>query len=47
MLRAAADRSVAAQASEVRGDFQWGLERFVDEARTLVCESRGKWDAQV
>ena len=31
-----ADRSVAAQASEVRGDFQWGLERFVDEARTLA-----------
>ena len=30
------DRSVAAQASEVRGDFQWGLERFVDEARTLA-----------
>ena len=31
-----ADRSVAAQASEFRGDFQWGLERFVDEARTLA-----------
>ena len=31
-----ADRSVAPQASEVRGDFQWGLERFVDEARTLA-----------
>ena len=30
------DRSVAAQASEFRGDFQWGLERFVDEARTLA-----------
>ena len=30
------DRSVAPQASEVRGDFQWGLERFVDEARTLA-----------
>ena len=31
-----ADRSVAAQASEFRGDFQWGLDRFVDEARTLA-----------
>ena len=31
-----ADRSVAPQASEFRGDFQWGLERFVDEARTLA-----------
>ena len=31
-----ADRSVAPQASEFRGDFQWGLERFLDEARTLA-----------
>ena len=31
-----ADRSVSPQASEFRGDFQWGLERFVDEARTLA-----------
>ena len=31
-----ADHSVSPQASEVRGDFQWGLERFVDEARTLA-----------
>ena len=31
-----ADHSVAPQASEFRGDFQWGLERFVDEARTLA-----------
>ena len=31
-----ADRSVAPQASEFRGDFQWGLDRFVDEARTLA-----------
>ena len=28
--------SVAPQASEFRGDFQWGLERFLDEARTLA-----------
>ena len=31
-----ADQSVAPQASDFRGDFQWGLERFVDEARTLA-----------
>ena len=31
-----ADRSVAPQTSEFRGDFQWGLERFLDEARTLA-----------
>ena len=31
-----ADRSVAPQASNFRGDFQWGLERFLDEARTLA-----------
>ncbi len=31
-----ADRSVAPQASDFRGDFQWGLERFFDEARTLA-----------
>ena len=31
-----ADRSVAPQASAFRGDFQWGLERFLDEARTLA-----------
>ena len=31
-----ADRSVAPQASDFRGDFQWGLERFLDEARTLA-----------
>ena len=31
-----ADHSVAPQASEFRGDFQWGLERFLDEARTLA-----------
>ena len=31
-----ADRSVAPQASEFRDDFQWGLERFLDEARTLA-----------
>ncbi len=31
-----AARSVSPQASEFRGDFQWGLERFVDEARTLA-----------
>ena len=29
------DHSVAPQASK-RGDFQWGLERFLDEARTLA-----------
>ena len=31
-----ADRSVAPQASNFRGDFQWGLDRFLDEARTLA-----------
>ena len=31
-----ADRSVAPQASNFRGDFQWGLERFLGEARTLA-----------
>ena len=31
-----ADGSVAPQASTFRGDFQWGLERFLDEARTLA-----------
>ena len=31
-----ADRSVAPQASNFRGDFQWGLERFLNEARTLA-----------
>ena len=31
-----ADHSVAPQASDFRGDFQWGLERFLDEARTLA-----------
>ena len=31
-----ADRNVAPQTSGFRGDFQWGLERFVDEARTLA-----------
>ena len=31
-----ADRSVAPQASDFRDDFQWGLERFLDEARTLA-----------
>ena len=31
-----ADHSVAPQASEFRDDFQWGLERFLDEARTLA-----------
>ena len=31
-----ADGSVAPQASHFRGDFQWGLDRFVDEARTLA-----------
>ena len=30
------DGSVAPQASEFRGDFQWGLDRFLDEARTLA-----------
>ena len=28
--------SVAPQASDFRGDFQWGLKRFVDEGRTLA-----------
>ena len=31
-----ADNSVAAQASQFRGDFEWGLERFLDEARVLA-----------
>ncbi len=31
-----ADGSVAPQASDFRDDFQWGLERFLDEARTLA-----------
>ena len=31
-----ADHSVAPQTSGSRGDFQWGLERFLDEARTLA-----------
>ena len=31
-----ADRSVAPQASKFRDDFQWGLERFLDGARTLA-----------
>ena len=31
-----ADHSVSPQASDFRGDFQWGLERFLDEARTLA-----------
>ena len=31
-----ADRSVAPQASDFHGDFQWGLDRFLDEARTLA-----------
>ena len=31
-----ADRSVAPQTSGSRGDFQWGLDRFLDEARTLA-----------
>ena len=31
-----ADNSVAPQASHFRGDFEWGLERFLDEARTLA-----------
>ena len=30
------DNSVAPQASQFRGDFEWGLERFLDEARTLA-----------
>ena len=30
------DGSVAPQATEFHGDFQWGLERFLDEARTLA-----------
>ena len=30
------DNSVAPQTSDSRGDFQWGLERFLDEARTLA-----------
>ena len=30
------DGSVAPQASDFHGDFQWGLERFLDEARTLA-----------
>ena len=31
-----ADHSVSPQASDFHGDFQWGLERFLDEARTLA-----------
>ena len=31
-----ADNCVAAQASHFRDDFEWGLERFLDEARTLA-----------
>ena len=31
-----ADNSVAPKASQFRGDFEWGLERFLDEARTLA-----------
>ncbi len=31
-----ADHSVAPQASAFDGDFEWGLERFLDEARTLA-----------
>ena len=31
-----ADNCVAAQASHFRDDFKWGLERFLDEARTLA-----------
>ena len=31
-----ADGSVAPQASNMRGDFNWGLERFLDEARALA-----------
>ena len=30
------DNSVAPQASQFRGDFEWGLGRFLDEARTLA-----------
>ena len=30
------DNSVAPQTSDFHGDFQWGLERFLDEARTLA-----------
>ena len=30
------DNSVVPQASQFRGDFEWGLERFVDEARALA-----------
>ena len=30
------DGSVVPQASSFHGDFQWGLERFLDEARTLA-----------
>ncbi len=30
------DNSVAPQASQFRGDFEWGLDRFLDEARALA-----------
>ena len=30
------DHSVTPKASDVRGDFLWGLDRFLDEARTLA-----------
>ena len=30
------NHSVVPQASNVRGDFQWGLDRFLDEAKTLA-----------
>ena len=30
------DNSVVPQASEFQGDFVWGLDRFLDEARTLA-----------
>ena len=30
------DHSVAPQASDLREDFEWGLDRFLDEARTLA-----------
>ena len=30
------DMSVVPQSSQVASDFQWGLERFLDEARTLA-----------
>ena len=30
------DNTVAPKASQFRGDFEWGLERFLDEARTLA-----------